>query len=45
MCALCGYNPRENGILRGASLLDIFGGFGNASSCSIVNSTFVLQDS
>jgi hypothetical protein len=45
MCALCGYNPRENGILNGVSLLDILGGFGTANNCSIASSILVLQNS
>jgi hypothetical protein len=45
MCALRGYNPRENGILKGASLFGILGVFGNANNCLITCSILVLQNS
>jgi len=42
MCALCGYSPRENGIIISVSLLGNLGCFGNASNYSIVSSILVL---
>jgi hypothetical protein len=43
MCALGGYSPRDNCILRGASLLGFLGCSRNAIIRSIANSCFVLN--
>jgi hypothetical protein len=42
MCALCGYSPRQSGILKGASLLGILGCSRNANNCSITGLIIIL---